>query len=115
MLPAKFGQPQASPCEVARFFLSTLPTGGECQWHYANPLVPSSPSPAKNLSEPPVSSARRSLAPNYEGGSRLRAGWGQGYDVDQDPGGLGGLFLFLLLSRGCCIPLLLVRAPRESG
>ena len=115
MLPAKFGQPQASPCEVARFFLSTLPTGGECQWHYANPLVPSSPSPAKNLSEPPVSSARHSLAPNYEGGSRLRAGWGQGYDVDQDPGGLGGLFLFLLLSRGCCSPLLLVRAPRESG
>lgn len=45
MLPAKFGQPQGSPCEVARFFLSTLPAGGECQWHYANPLVPSSPPP----------------------------------------------------------------------
>ncbi|KAM8814972.1 single-minded homolog 2 [Rhynchonycteris naso] len=66
MLPAKFGQPQGSPCEVARFFLSTLPTSGECQWHYANPLVPSSPSPAKNLSEPPVNSARHSLMPHYE-------------------------------------------------
>ncbi|XP_053513896.1 single-minded homolog 2 isoform X1 [Artibeus jamaicensis] len=65
-LPAKFGQPQGSPCEVARFFLSTLPTGGECQWHYANPLVPSSPSSAKNLSEPPVSLARHNLTPNYE-------------------------------------------------
>ncbi|XP_062971831.1 single-minded homolog 2 [Cynocephalus volans] len=66
MLPAKFGQPQGSPCEVARFFLSTLPASGECQWHYANPLVPSSPSPAKNLSEPPVNTARHSLMPNYE-------------------------------------------------
>ncbi|XP_036099361.1 single-minded homolog 2 [Molossus molossus] len=66
MLPAKFGQPQGSPCEVARFFLSTLPTSGECQWHYANPLVPSSPSPAKNRSEPPVNTARHSLVPNYE-------------------------------------------------
>uniref|UniRef100_A0A452V4K5 SIM bHLH transcription factor 2 n=1 Tax=Ursus maritimus TaxID=29073 RepID=A0A452V4K5_URSMA len=69
MLPAKFGQPQGSPCEVARFFLSALPASGECQWHYANPLVPSSPSPAKNLSEPPVNAARHSLVPNYEGGS----------------------------------------------
>ncbi|KAF5927499.1 hypothetical protein HPG69_016138 [Diceros bicornis minor] len=66
MLPAKFGQPQGSPCEVARFFLSTLPTSSECQWHYANPLVPSSPSPAKSLSEPPVNTARHSLVPNYE-------------------------------------------------
>uniref|UniRef100_M3YA22 SIM bHLH transcription factor 2 n=1 Tax=Mustela putorius furo TaxID=9669 RepID=M3YA22_MUSPF len=66
MLPAKFGQPQASPCEVARFFLSTLPASGECQWHYANPLVPSSPTPAKSLSEPPVNAARHSLVPNYE-------------------------------------------------
>uniref|UniRef100_A0A8C4LE91 SIM bHLH transcription factor 2 n=1 Tax=Equus asinus TaxID=9793 RepID=A0A8C4LE91_EQUAS len=66
MLPAKFGQPQGSPCEVARFFLSTLPPSGECQWHYANPLVPSSPSPAKSLSEPPVNTARHSLMPNYE-------------------------------------------------
>ncbi|EFB14443.1 hypothetical protein PANDA_005294, partial [Ailuropoda melanoleuca] len=66
MLPAKFGQPQGSPCEVARFFLSALPASGECQWHYANPLVPSSPSPAKNLSEPPVNAARHSLVPNYE-------------------------------------------------
>lgn len=74
MLPAKFGPPQGSPCEVARFFLSTLPTSGECQWHYANPLVPSSPSPAKNRSEPPVNTARHSLVPNYEGGSCLHGG-----------------------------------------
>lgn len=78
VLPAKFGQPQGSPCEVARFFLSTLPTSGECQWHYANPLMPSSPSPAKNLSEPPVNTARHSLLPNYEGGSCLLEGRGQG-------------------------------------
>ena len=51
MLPAKFGQPQGSPCEVARFLLSTLPASGECQWHYANPLVPGSPSPARVLEE----------------------------------------------------------------
>lgn len=73
-LPAKFGQPQGSPCEVARFFLSTLPASSECQWHYANPLVPSSPSPAKNLSEPPVNAARHGLVPNYEGGSHLHRG-----------------------------------------
>ncbi|XP_039713435.1 single-minded homolog 2 isoform X2 [Pteropus medius] len=66
MLPAKFGPPQGSPCEVARFFLSALPASGECQWHYANPLVPSSPSPAKNLSEPPANPARHGLMPNYE-------------------------------------------------
>uniref|UniRef100_A0A8C4LB75 SIM bHLH transcription factor 2 n=1 Tax=Equus asinus asinus TaxID=83772 RepID=A0A8C4LB75_EQUAS len=76
MLPAKFGQPQGSPCEVARFFLSTLPPSGECQWHYANPLVPSSPSPAKSLSEPPVNTARHSLMPNYEVGTgRKREKW----------------------------------------
>ena len=77
MLPAKFGQPRGSPCEVARFFLSALPAGGECQWHYANPLVPSGQSPAKNLSEPPVNAARHSLVPNYEGGSCLHEGRGQ--------------------------------------
>ncbi|XP_050018105.1 single-minded homolog 2 [Alexandromys fortis] len=65
-LPAKFGQPQGSPCEVARFFLSTLPASSECQWHHANPLVPSSPSPAKNLPEPPINAARHGLVPNYE-------------------------------------------------
>lgn len=70
-LPAKFGQPQGSPCEVARFFLSTLPASSECQWHHANPLVPSSPSPAKNLPEPPINAARHGLVPNYEGGSHL--------------------------------------------
>uniref|UniRef100_G3SL51 SIM bHLH transcription factor 2 n=1 Tax=Loxodonta africana TaxID=9785 RepID=G3SL51_LOXAF len=75
MLPSKFGQPQGSPCEVARFFLSTLPTGSECQWHYANPLVPSSPSPAKNLPEPPVNIARHGLMPNYEGGSCSHSRW----------------------------------------
>ncbi|XP_054984486.1 single-minded homolog 2 [Sorex araneus] len=66
MLPAKFGPPAGTPCEMARFFLSTLPASGECQWHYANPLVPSSPSPAKNLSEPPVTPARHGLVPSYE-------------------------------------------------
>ncbi|KAM7132248.1 LOW QUALITY PROTEIN: single-minded homolog 2 [Molossus nigricans] len=95
MLPAKFGQPQGSPCEVARFFLSTLPTSGECQWHYANPLVPSSPSPAKNRSEPPVNTARHSLVPNYEGGSCLHEGRGQGCEqrrlrLDRGPGTRGG-------------------------
>lgn len=77
VLPAKFG-PQGSPCEVARFFLSALPAGGECQWHYANPLVPGSPSPAKNFSEPPVNTARHSLVPNYEGGSHGHEGRGWG-------------------------------------
>lgn len=77
VLPAKFG-PQGSPCEVARFFLSALPAGGECQWHYANPLVPGSSSPAKNLSEPPVNTAQNSLVPNYEGGSRGHKGRGRG-------------------------------------
>ncbi|XP_049641350.1 LOW QUALITY PROTEIN: single-minded homolog 2 [Suncus etruscus] len=67
ILPAKFGQPAGAPCEVARFFLSTLPANGECQWHYANPLMPSSPSPAKALSEPPVTPTRHSLVPSYEG------------------------------------------------
>ncbi|XP_058152198.1 single-minded homolog 2 [Dasypus novemcinctus] len=71
VLPAKFGQPQGAPCEVARFFLSTLPTSGECQWHYANPLVPSNPSPAKTLSEPPVNTARHNLVPNYEAARRF--------------------------------------------
>ncbi|XP_066891482.1 single-minded homolog 2 [Kogia breviceps] len=66
MLPAKFGQPQGSPCEVARFLLTALPASGECQWRYASPLVPGSQSPAKSLSEPPVTPARHSLVPNYE-------------------------------------------------
>ncbi|XP_055457848.1 single-minded homolog 2-like, partial [Psammomys obesus] len=65
-LPTKFGQPQGPPCEVARFFLSTLPASSECQWRYANPLVPSSPSPAKSLSEPLVSAGRHGHVPNYE-------------------------------------------------
>ncbi|XP_030919920.1 single-minded homolog 2 isoform X3 [Geospiza fortis] len=45
MLPAKFGQAQGAPCEVARFFLGALQTNGECQWHYANSLVPSCTAP----------------------------------------------------------------------
>ncbi|XP_007943723.1 single-minded homolog 2 [Orycteropus afer afer] len=72
VLASKFGQPQGSPCEVARFFLSTLPASSECQWHYANPLVPSSPSPAKNLPEPPVNIARHNLMPNYEAPAATR-------------------------------------------
>ena len=77
VLPAKFGQPQGPPCEVARFLLSALPAGSECQWHYASPLVPGSPSPAKSLSEPPVNPARHSLMPSYEGGSCLHEGRGK--------------------------------------
>ncbi|NXL98321.1 SIM2 protein, partial [Tyrannus savana] len=68
MLPAKFGQAQGAPCEVARFFLSTLQANGECQWHYTNPLVPSSQSPSKNLPEQPVNIIRHNLAQSYEGG-----------------------------------------------
>uniref|UniRef100_A0A8C6GU59 Single-minded family bHLH transcription factor 2 n=1 Tax=Mus spicilegus TaxID=10103 RepID=A0A8C6GU59_MUSSI len=76
-LPAKFGQPQGSPCEVARFFLSTLPASSECQWHCANSLVPSSSSPAKNLSEPPVNAARHGLVPNYEAPSAAARRFGE--------------------------------------
>ncbi|XP_023574476.1 single-minded homolog 2 isoform X1 [Octodon degus] len=62
--PAKLGQPPGSPCEVARFFLSALPASAECQWHYASPLGPGSPSAApKSLPEPP---AARHLVPNFE-------------------------------------------------
>ncbi|KAF1416706.1 hypothetical protein FQV23_0004897, partial [Spheniscus humboldti] len=68
MLPSKFGQSQGAPCEVARFFLSTLQTNGECQWHYANSLVPSSQSPSKNLPDQPVNIIRHNLAQSYEGG-----------------------------------------------
>uniref|UniRef100_A0A8B9SJI2 SIM bHLH transcription factor 2 n=1 Tax=Anas platyrhynchos TaxID=8839 RepID=A0A8B9SJI2_ANAPL len=75
MLPSKFGQSQGAPCEVARFFLSTLQTNGECQWHYANSLVPSSQSPSKNLPEQPVNIIRHNLAQSYEApvpGSRYK-------------------------------------------
>ncbi|NXE07586.1 SIM2 protein, partial [Lophotis ruficrista] len=67
MLPSKFGQSQGAPCEVARFFLSTLQTNGECQWHYANSLVPNSQSPSKNLPDQPVNIIRHNLAQSYEG------------------------------------------------
>ncbi|NXL16496.1 SIM2 protein, partial [Setophaga kirtlandii] len=66
MLPAKFGQAQGAPCEVARFFLGALQTNGECQWHYANSLVPSSQSPSKSLPEQPVNIIRHNLAQSYE-------------------------------------------------
>ncbi|NXX33980.1 SIM2 protein, partial [Nicator chloris] len=71
MLPAKFGQAQGAPCEVARFFLGALQTNGECQWHYANSLVPSSQSPSKSLPEQPVNILRHNLAQSYEGGFPL--------------------------------------------
>ncbi|NWV67865.1 SIM2 protein, partial [Malurus elegans] len=66
VLPAKFGQAQGAPCEVARLFLGTLQTNGECQWHYANPLVPSSQAASKNLPEQPVNIIRHNLAQGYE-------------------------------------------------
>ncbi|CAM9634375.1 unnamed protein product [Bubo scandiacus] len=66
MLPSKFGQSQGAPCEVARFFLSTLQTNGECQWHYANSLVPNSQSPSKNLPDQSVNIIRHNLAQSYE-------------------------------------------------
>ncbi|CAM4449438.1 single-minded homolog 2 isoform X2 [Lepidochelys kempii] len=66
MLTSKFGQSQGSPCEVAHFFLSTLQTSGERQWHYANSLVPTSQSPSKNLPDQPMNVARHNLAQSYE-------------------------------------------------
>uniref|UniRef100_A0A8C9G4S6 SIM bHLH transcription factor 2 n=1 Tax=Pavo cristatus TaxID=9049 RepID=A0A8C9G4S6_PAVCR len=75
MLPPKFGQSQGAPCEVARFFLSTLQTNGECQWHYTNSLVPNSQSPSKNLPEQPVNIIRHNLGQSYEApmpGSRYK-------------------------------------------
>ncbi|NWI53878.1 SIM2 protein, partial [Calyptomena viridis] len=66
MLPAKLGQSQGAPCEVARFFLSTLQTNGECQWHYANSLVPTSQAPSKPLPDQPVNILRHNLAQSYE-------------------------------------------------
>lgn len=67
MLPPKFGQSQGSPCEVARFFLSTLQSSGECQWHYTNSLVPASQSPSKHLPDQPMNVVRHNLAQSYEG------------------------------------------------
>uniref|UniRef100_A0A452IVQ2 Uncharacterized protein n=1 Tax=Gopherus agassizii TaxID=38772 RepID=A0A452IVQ2_9SAUR len=72
MLTSKFGQSQGSPCEVARFFLSTLQTSGERQWHYANSLVPTSQSPSKNLPDQPINIARHNLAQSYEGECYLK-------------------------------------------
>ncbi|KAH0624840.1 hypothetical protein JD844_032686 [Phrynosoma platyrhinos] len=67
MLPSKFGQTQGTPCEVARFFLSTLQTSGECQWHYANSLIPGSQSPTKSPSDQSASNVRHNLLQGYEG------------------------------------------------
>lgn len=110
VLPAKLG-PQGSPCEVARFFLS------ECQWHYANPLVPGSPAPAKTLSEPPPNTARHSLVPNYEGGSLGHGGWGVGlqtvgggWQMERDPHSVGAAPFPLLSGDRCAFPLS-VQAP----
>ncbi|NXF82630.1 SIM2 protein, partial [Sclerurus mexicanus] len=67
MLPPKFGQAQGAPCEVARFFLGTLQSNGECQWHYTNSLVPpNSQAAPKNLPEQPVNIIRHNLAQSYE-------------------------------------------------
>ncbi|KAG8429431.1 hypothetical protein GDO86_002712 [Hymenochirus boettgeri] len=62
-VPAKYGQsPNSSPCEMARFFFSTLQGGGECHWHYANPIVPASP--PRNIHDPPINQA--TVVHNYE-------------------------------------------------
>lgn len=77
-LQAKFAPPPGTPCEMARFLLSTLPAGAECQWHCANALGPASPpAPPKCLAEPP---AARHLAAGYEGryrGPRCRGEGGR--------------------------------------
>ncbi|KAM4795197.1 single-minded homolog 2 isoform 2-T2 [Rhinophrynus dorsalis] len=72
VMQSRFGQPQSSPCEVARFFFSTLQTGSECHWHYANPIVPNSP--PKNSHDQPVTQARHNLSHNYEAAKRYSAG-----------------------------------------
>ncbi|NXG18321.1 SIM2 protein, partial [Grallaria varia] len=66
MLPTKLGQASGAPCEVARLFLGALQGSGECQWHCANPLVPSGQAAPKNLPEQPLNVVRHSLAPSYE-------------------------------------------------
>uniref|UniRef100_A0A8C5M9S0 SIM bHLH transcription factor 2 n=1 Tax=Leptobrachium leishanense TaxID=445787 RepID=A0A8C5M9S0_9ANUR len=71
-VPSRFAQPQGSPCEVARIFFSTLQTGSECHWHYANSIVPNSP--PKSIHDQPASQARQSLATNFEGGVRPGSG-----------------------------------------
>ncbi|XP_075449897.1 single-minded homolog 2 isoform X3 [Ascaphus truei] len=71
-MPSRFGQPQGSPCEVARFFFSTLQTGGECHWHYANSIVPNSP--PKNIYDQPMNPARQNMAQNYEAATKRYSG-----------------------------------------
>ncbi|KAE8621486.1 hypothetical protein XENTR_v10004848 [Xenopus tropicalis] len=69
VVPSRYGQPQSSsPCEVARFFFSTLQTGGECHWHYTNSVVPGSP--PKNIHDQSVNQARHNLAHNYEAATK---------------------------------------------
>ncbi|NP_001079101.1 SIM bHLH transcription factor 2 S homeolog [Xenopus laevis] len=72
VMPSRYGQPQSSsPCEVARFFFSTLQSSGECHWHYANSVVPSSP--PKNIHEQSVTQVRHNLAHNYEAPKKFSA------------------------------------------
>ncbi|KAM8975161.1 single-minded homolog 2 [Pelodytes ibericus] len=72
VMPSRYAQPQGNPCEVARFFFSTLQTGSECHWHYANSIVPNSP--PKNSHDQPVNQARHSLAQSYEATKRYNGG-----------------------------------------
>nr|XP_003464022.1 single-minded homolog 2 isoform X2 [Cavia porcellus] len=74
-LQAKFAPPPGTPCEMARFLLSTLPAGAECQWHCANALGPASPpAPPKCLAEPP---AARHLAAGYEAPGAIARRFGE--------------------------------------
>ncbi|XP_029459331.1 single-minded homolog 2 isoform X2 [Rhinatrema bivittatum] len=69
-LPPRLGQPAGTPCEVARFFLSTLQTSGECPWHYASSLAPHSQSPAGSTPEQVLVAARHNPAHTYEANRR---------------------------------------------
>ncbi|XP_053312251.1 single-minded homolog 2 [Spea bombifrons] len=71
-MPSRFAQPQGSSCEMARFFFSTLQTGGECHWHYANSLVPNCPS--KSIHDQPANQTRHGLAQTYEASKRYNVG-----------------------------------------
>ncbi|XP_030055543.1 single-minded homolog 2 isoform X1 [Microcaecilia unicolor] len=71
-LPARMGQSQGAPCEVARFFLSTLQTSGECPWHYASSLAPHSQSPASNPPEQSLGAVRHNPANAYEASTANR-------------------------------------------
>ncbi|XP_072255632.1 single-minded homolog 2 [Pyxicephalus adspersus] len=64
VMPSRFAQSQGSPCEVARFFFGAIQTGGECHWHYSNPLVPNSP--PKTVHDQPASQTCHSLSQSYD-------------------------------------------------